>query len=511
MTPYSCASSQPSRSLRLAALLILLSVVLCPMAGNAAEVFSLTNAQRKDYLRYYAPVIFKSANEGSKIGRDWITNYDFERDKTFSSNRSNWEQKLAAYVGGDTDLSSWRIRPTLYAALIEFQENASKSVVLLYHVYHAMEPDSVHDWERVEIRIDNVSGTPGSASETILYVLATQHSTHVPRTGGDVQFMEVPGGGRHPMILQGHWADSGALRKNELRHVVTPWKTISDALANCTANACATATVDATNLLNTEPTTSQRVNYVFVPQGDAAAVKYWNALKVAPGADGKLIDKAAGTSAAVAWKNVKRLTYELQDLADILPTHASAVSTSCSVKSEHGWGVPSAHWWVSSKVDDSYLIHMTDAVYNEAGSSGTALVPTSASCGGQQVRFYCYSKDGSSKDDAQGYPCKHWFWGAYITGIDKGSYTDEAFDGDPFYDSSTTPMNQGKRRYCRDANGNVNPWWCQHDYFAHKGKKGSAANQDKLVEEGKWLEPDWHTATNGGFDGRWVQLFADRY
>jgi hypothetical protein len=35
-------------------------------------------------------------------------------------------------------------------------------------------------------------------------------------------------------------------------------------------------------------------------------------------------------------------------------------------------------------------------------------------------------------------------------------------------------------------------------------------NSDDTREDGVWLRGAWYTAANGGFDGRWVQLFDDR-
>ena len=37
---------------------------------------------------------------------------------------------------------------------------------------------------------------------------------------------------------------------------------------------------------------------------------------------------------------------------------------------------------------------------------------------------------------------------------------------------------------------------------------GAVEDADRR-EVGTWLPAQWHTAANGGFDGRWIQLFAD--
>jgi hypothetical protein len=49
-------------------------------------------------------------------------------------------------------------------------------------------------------------------------------------------------------------------------------------------------------------------------------------------------------------------------------------------------------------------------------------------------------------------------------------------------------------------------YWWQHDYFVHSGHIDSTEG----VEPGFWLPGQWYLASNGGFDGRWVQLFDDR-
>ena len=132
-----------------------------------AQPWNLTVAQRQAYLNYYAPVILKRGDENDgKNGRDWLTNFDFDRDGNFSNNRLNWlnvPQYLAAAQSGSGAYSNWRIRPTLYSALIEYMNGGSKSLVLLYHVYNAADKDGnqIHDWERVEIVLHGVSGTPG--------------------------------------------------------------------------------------------------------------------------------------------------------------------------------------------------------------------------------------------------------------------------------------------------------------------------------------------------------------
>ena len=39
---------------------------------------------------------------------------------------------------------------------------------------------------------------------------------------------------------------------------------------------------------------------------------------------------------------------------------------------------------------------------------------------------------------------------------------------------------------------------------------GVITSDSTHYEAGMWLAGAWYTAANGGFDGRWVQLFDDR-
>ena len=107
----------------------------------SAQTWSLTTAQRQAYLNYYAPEILKRADENNnKQGRDWITNFDFDQDNDFSNNRVNWlnvPNYVNASANGPSAYDRWRIRPTLYTAIIEYMEGGSKSLVLFYHIFNA--------------------------------------------------------------------------------------------------------------------------------------------------------------------------------------------------------------------------------------------------------------------------------------------------------------------------------------------------------------------------------------
>lgn len=118
-------------------------------------------------------MILKRGDENNgKAGRDWITSYDFHQDGNYSDNRVDWKNVdkyvAAAATGSTGTYDRWRIRPTLYSAAIEFMDGGQKSLVLLFHVYNAADKEGsdIHDWERVEIIVRNVSGTPG-AGETV--------------------------------------------------------------------------------------------------------------------------------------------------------------------------------------------------------------------------------------------------------------------------------------------------------------------------------------------------------
>jgi hypothetical protein len=78
-------------------------------------------------------------------GYDWITNFNFDNDNNiYSNNKQNWEN-IKRYTLGQK--SNWKINPTLYTAIIEYMTNGIKDIVLIYHVYHAKQPTSIHDWE----------------------------------------------------------------------------------------------------------------------------------------------------------------------------------------------------------------------------------------------------------------------------------------------------------------------------------------------------------------------------
>lgn len=165
--------------------------------------WSLTKAQHQAYLNYYAPVLLKRGDENNgKQGRDWLSNFDFDRDGNFSNNRLNW-LNIGQYLTGS--YSNWRIRPTLYTALIEYMDGGNKSLVLLYHVYNAADKDGseIHDWERIEIVVHGITGTPGGSGEYVNHVTVTMHKEQIIRRYYDagITFMQTATG-RHVMLWQ---------------------------------------------------------------------------------------------------------------------------------------------------------------------------------------------------------------------------------------------------------------------------------------------------------------------
>jgi hypothetical protein len=463
------------------AALIIFSLIL-PIRSAHAQAWLLTQAERKAYLQYYAPLIMQRAEEGSgKRGRDWIANYDFDRDGNFANNRYTWANLLSQYVAGasagSTAYQHWRIRPTLYSSVIEYMEGGSKNLVLLYHVYHPVDKKAseIHDWERIEIAVRSVAGIPGAAGEYVAYAALTRHKDHILRQYGspDLNFMEVTGG-KHLMIWQADedgavlffGGDLGA-HGHELRFVQDSYATISARVAT-----------NATSGVNISNADRKSVHYLWVPETSANAVSVWGAQSINYSSATNL---ASGRDDSVRWSSVKRITYELQDLADVFQSQWSG-----------------SNWSINWTADKTVDVQLESALVDELGM---LQVPA-----GLQ-RFYVGSRDSyssSQTDGRGGVPSKAWFWGGYsaeanadtVSGSDKlGGY--EA-------------LGRGSDNYNRaDASGDyasLNTYWRQHDYFAHSG----LVDTRDRYESGYWLRAGWQLWQNGGYDGRWAQLFDDR-
>lgn len=466
----------PAAALRwLLAALTLLTTAL-PARTAQAQAWLLTAAERKAYLQYYAPVIMQRAEESSSNkGRDWISNYDFDRDGNFANNRSSWPTLLPQYIAASASNSgayrNWRIRPTLYSSAIEFMDGTNKALVLLYHVYHPVDKkaNEIHDWERIEIVVRGVTSVPGAAGEYVGHVTITSHKDHVMRSYGspDLNFMQVAGG-KHVMIWQADEDDTGlGTHGHELHFVQDAYSTIAARRA-----AGSSAEVEVTN------DDDKSVHYVWVPETSSAAVSAWGASPINYGNAHAL---AAGRDGTVSWSLVKRITYELQDLADVYATQWSGSA----------WYVN----WTSNVTAD---ILLDSPIVDEAGQTQ---VPT-----GLQ-RFYLGSRDTRSSsltDGREGVLAKAWFWGGYSaeTNADTISGADKL---DGYSGAGRDSYNRNRA----DASGDyasLNSYWRQHDFLVHSG----GIDTREHYEAGQWLLNGWHLAQNGGYDGRWAQLYDDR-
>lgn len=446
-----------------------------------AQAWSLTTAQRQAYLSYYAPVILKRGDENDgKAGRDWLTNFDFDQDGNFANNRVNWRtinRYVDAAASGSGSYSHWRIRPTLYTSLIEYMEGSSKSLVLLYHVYNAADKDGseIHDWERVEIVVRGITGTPGGSGEAVGHVTVTLHKEHHMRRSYDsaLNFMQTATG-KHVLLWQADesnfdYHSPTATHGHELRFVTNPYSWIAG------QSPTASAEVNITN-----KDEKKNLHYVFVPDGSPAAINAWGARPLSYATAASLASRVDNGNTE-DWHQVKRITYELQDLADIFPTHWQ----------NNPW---STHWLAS----DSEDVLLESPIVNEAGQAEVST--------GLQ-RFYTQSRDNGKAeltDGREGIPDKPWFYGAYSAELNpevpSGSDDFQGYSGAGL-DSS------GRSRGAASGYYNAhNAFWWQHDFFVHSG----VINDADTREEGMWLTGAWYTAANGGFDGRWVQLFDDR-
>lgn len=432
------------------------SVDPAPDAGlTVSAKRTLTDDDRRAFLRYYAPVILKRSSESNtRMGRDWMTSYDFDRDAQFSDNKANWEA-LQSYVTGGMH-PEWTIRPTLYSAFIEFKTGERRDAILLFHVYHAKEEGSIHDWERIELRLNGIGKAPGGA-EDIRYAVVTEHSKHNSRTTADpdMNFMVTPTG-KHLLAWQAQETNGivGFFRA-EIHFVEETWASIQGRTSTDSAK------------VDVNGGDAQAFHYAFVPDGDPNAVTAWNAQSIS---QANAQEQSAGTAATVTMGEVKRIAYELQDLADILPTHWSG-------------GFVSRHW----EAPDIQIL------LDEELASGLDLGP-SVTKGLQLFRAGSIDSEDAN-EDANGYPVKHWFWGAYRLGGQ--SMFAEAFE-------LGTPL--GGRATANGDPGSLNAYMHQHDYFAHGGTRTDGSSD---TEDGVWLPLGWSTAEADGFDGRWVQLFPN--
>jgi hypothetical protein len=456
------------------------ALVSLSVTEHRAQAWTLTKAQREAYLNYYAPVILKRGDENDgKQGHDWLTNFDFDQDNNFSTNRENWlkvEHYVEASALHDT-LSAyrlWRIRPTLYTALVEYMEGSSKSLALLYHVYNAADKDGdkIHDWERIEIILHGVNGTPGATGESVSTVTVTLHDEHIMRRSYDsgINFMQTTTG-KHVLIWQADESGAdffGSTHGHELRFVANSYSWI--------ASQMSTSGQAEVNI--NDKSEKKNVHYVFVPEGSSSAVSAWGA-KPLNYTVASTLYSGVDNENTVYWSQTKRLLYELQDIADILPTHWS-----------------NSTWYKHWLSDEAVDMLLESPITNESGVSEVS--------SGMQL-FYARSRDSGSSsltDGRNGYPAKGWLFGAYSADLSADG-NDEDF---PAYEGLGLDSYGRSRGAASGYYNSHNAYWWQHDFFAHSG----VINSSSSGEGGMWLVGPWYTAASGGFDGRWVQLFADR-
>lgn len=458
-----------------------LAFFACSIVASA-QTWSLTNDQRRAYLNYYAPIILKRADENNdKQGRDWITNFDFDQDGNFSNNRVNWlniPQYVNASANGPSAYDRWRVRPTLYTSLIEYMEGGSKSLMLLYHVYNATDKDGsgIHDWERVEISVRAVTGAPGTGTEYINHVTTTMHKEQIIRRYYDAGGLNVmsTATGKHILIWQADESDidpfaAYGYHAHALWPVITPYSTIASQMNTISEAKVALPQSDSKN-----------VHYVFVPEGSQAAVDTWSAKPLSYTTAYGLASRVDNGD-TVRWYQTKRITYELQDIADILPTHTGP---NASIN------------WLSLKSLD---VLMESPIINEAGQAETGV--------GMQ-HFIVWTRDIGKSDQVgadDAFMNKKAFTGTYSAELN----SEAPFDSDDFPAFEGLGVDDfGLSRGAASGYLNShNSFWWQHDFFAHSGTVTSSSTN---YEGGTWLAGAWYTAANGGFDGRWVQLFDDR-
>lgn len=450
----------------------LLSITLPLLGQPCPDPWVLTDERRRDFLHYYSPVILKTGDENNKhrhLGHDWITSFAFDNDLDFANNQHNWRYEKIHFIENTRNLD-WKISPTLYTALIEFMSpcqpsgERTKNLVLIYHVYHAyqggrnaikLRSHDVHDWERIELRLDDVQPRGAGRGERVNYYVITRHKHHDGRLRGHagLRFLEIDpitGArlGKHVLISQQRWnGDWPGRRKAQLHYVLDDLGEIKPAMVRISGG-----------YLFPTP-----YHYIFV-DGQAEA------LTLLLGAEEITADNAGELASGwdddktVAMTATKRISYELRDLASILPTHW-----------EHSAGTQENLNWSGKK---TYRIDLTEDI---SGTVGGRTTTVSAGPRTFFLKSRVVTKKNKRKNGARkGLLAKNWFWGPY-------QWNKKDHDG--------WLRKEYKKR------GKV---WSQHDYFAHDpGPEGKA-------RRGDWLPENWHLPDQGGFDGRWIELFPER-
>lgn len=470
---------------RIFAALIMSVLFSVPSFSASAQTSLLTDNQRRAYLTYYAPIIMKRGNgNAGDRGRDWITNFDYDRDGDYSNNADNYLSGISSFITNAQfnqnipQYESWKIRPTLYTYIIEYMDGGRKDLVLQYHIYYAATEGSwgakkIHDWERVEVRIKGVTGSPGTG-EQVDFVVLTNHHRHIVRTSTDtdMHFMSTPTG-KHVLVWQAEWSGRrSAAYGNELRFVQDSYAQIT---AERVSNAKAEVEVSSKDK-------DKNVHYVYAPEGSASAVSAWGAQEIT-GDNAHQLYSGYDNEVTARWNAVKRISYELQDIADISASH---------------WA--GNLWQNRWRNNDPLLVRIKSPMRLDQAEFSTP--PNGLQT--FYVKVDC--------DSRKGYIDKTWFWGVYTLFRDACNTNITCDEGREYKTHAFNGVAQDKYGRTRDQANNdpnfshgIN--WYQHDYFAHTGQR---RENHEYYEDGHWLVGDWYKAANGGFDGRWIQLFDDR-
>ncbi len=357
-------------------------------------------------------------------------------------------------------------------------------------MYNAADKDltEIHDWERIEIIIRNVSGVPGGGSEAVSSSTVTLHKEHHMRrpADGEMQFLRTATG-NHLLVWQADESnlDGGPVggfllnglqappHGHELHFVTTSSATIAAQLQTPTA----AAEVRISDEVG-DPTSPKNVHYVFVPERSSATIAVAGAQPL-NGDSARYLASRVDNGNRVSWAQTKRIIYELQDLADITAGQWTGNTNSIT------------HWTDSERID----VLLESPIVNE---SGVAEVPV-----GRQT-FRSRSRDSVKGEDGRdGYITKSWLYGSYSAELNpEGKSSSDDFAGFAGLGVDSLGRTRGVASGRPESRGQY--WW-QHDFFVHDGVINSAT----LAESGQWLAGDWYTAARGGFDGRWVQLFND--
>ncbi|NUM79243.1 T9SS type A sorting domain-containing protein [bacterium] len=448
--------------------------------------FNLTNEERKRFLHYYSPIILKRSQEGihygvSLKGWDWLTSWGFDGDQVFQENGLDWTENLHRFIEKDTDpyFIYWNIRPTLYTSIIEFMENdvngiPRKCLKLLYHPYQAIDKEGkLHDWEHIEVRVDMVGRTPGQG-EQISYVIITTHKIQNGLKFGDpyLNFHETQDG-KHVLIWRSQWDkaesnDPDNLNGQELQFV-------KDTIGLFTKNESSLAIVnvydpygDVTNTSGINGSGTYQVNfhYVFVDEKAEGATEFWETNRIDNFSASGLFS-GVDKNQQITKSEIKRIAYELQDIADILPSMYHNYTNDWDSE------IPGAP-------NFDFELNMSDPVYSEDGL--TIEIPAHS----KNIKW----RARGDIDHRSGYVGKDWFWGSSFLFCDGcGNYEHNQHSLGLFKKLSNPDNTWLDRTTVTCVLTNDGPY-CETGYpYA--------------------LVNGWHEKKRGGFDGRWVQLFED--